>query len=221
MNPPLDSGDERSLSRRDALQWMLAAGLAAALPTSALGEPTLASAAPVTGKPYGMDAVLNKSYKPGDLWPLTLSGEQRTVASALADVVIPADEKSPAASAVGVPEFIDEWVSAPYPDQQADRTKVLALLAYVEKEAVNRFGKSFAGASSDQQIAIVDEIAYAPRAAERLKATAANFSAFRNLVLGGFYSTPQGMADVGYLGNKPMTRWDGPPKEVLVKLGLA
>ena len=168
-----------------------------------------------------MDAVLNKSYKPGDLWPLTLSGEQRTVAAALADVVIPADEKSPAASAVGVPEFIDEWISAPYPDQLADRTKVLALLAYVEKEAVNRFGKSFAGASSDQQIAIVDEIAYAPRATERLKATAVNFSAFRNLVLGGFYSTPQGMADVGYIGNKPMTRWDGPPKEVLVKLGLA
>ena len=51
MNAPLDSSDERSLSRRDALQWMLAAGLAVALPTPALGEPTLASAAPVTGKP--------------------------------------------------------------------------------------------------------------------------------------------------------------------------
>lgn len=215
-----DSSADHSLSRRDALQWMLAAGLAAALPAPALGEPILTSASQVTGHPYGMDAVLNKVYKPGDLWPLTLSADQRRVAAALADVILPADEKSPAASAVGVTEFIDEWVSAPYPDQSADRSKIQEVLIYVEREAQNRYGKSFASTTVEQQTVIVDEIAYIPRASETRKTVAAYFSVFRNLVLGGFYSTPEGMADVGYIGNTPMTRWDGPPKEVLAKLGL-
>ena len=213
--------DERGLSRRDALQRMLVAGLAVTLPLPVLAEPTLTPAAPVTGRPYGTDPVLNKTYKPGDLWPLTLSADQRQVTAALADVVIPSDEKSPAASAVGVPEFIDEWVSAPYPEQQADRAKVTQLLVHVERQAEDRFGKSFAALSAEQQDSIVGPIAYGPKATEKDRPMAAHFSLFRNLVLGGFYSTPQGMADVGYIGNKPMPRWDGPPHEVLVKLGLA
>ncbi len=221
MDFSLEPTDERGLSRRDALQRMLAAGLAVTLPLPALAEPAMTPAAPVTGRPYGMDPVLNKTYKPGDLWPLTLSADQRQVTAALADVVIPADEQSPAASAVGVPEFIDEWVSAPYPEQQADRTKVIQLLVYVESQAEDRYGKSFAALSIEQQDSIVSPIAFSPKAIEKNRVMATHFSVFRNLVLGGFYSTPQGMADVGYIGNKPMPRWEGPPHEVLVKLGLA
>lgn len=221
MDFPSEPSQEQGLSRRDALQRMLAAGLAVALPIPAIAEPVLTPAAPVTGHPYGMDPVLNKTYKPGDLWPLTLSSDQRQVTSSLADIVIPADEKSPAASAVGVPEFIDEWVSAPYPEQQSDRAKVIQLLAYIERQAEDHYGKSFAALVPEQQDAIISPIAYGPKADEPHRTMASNFSVFRNLVLGGFYSTPQGMADVGYIGNKPMPRWDGPPLEVLVKLGLA
>ena len=57
-----------------------------------------------------------KVYAAGELWPLTLTKEQRATATALCDLIIPADDTSPAASSVGVVDFIDEWISAPYPE---------------------------------------------------------------------------------------------------------
>jgi hypothetical protein len=42
----------------------------------------------------------------------------------------------------------------------------------------------------------------------------------RDLIAGGYYTTPEGMKDIGYRGNISMASWDGPPKEVLEKLGL-
>ncbi len=57
-----------------------------------------------------------RTYRPGELWPLTLTPAQRRLAAVLVDLIIPADEHSPSAPAVGVVDFIDEWVSAPYPD---------------------------------------------------------------------------------------------------------
>ena len=89
--------DPSRLTRREALQWVIAAGAAISLPSfPALAE----EAAPVTGKPYGTDPVLNRTYKAGDLWPLTLAAGQRRTVTALSDLILPADDHSPAASAV-------------------------------------------------------------------------------------------------------------------------
>ncbi len=60
------------------------------------------------------------------------------------DIIIPADARSPSASAVGVVDFIDEWVSAPYPAFQRDRGIVLGGFAWLDDEAARRFGKAFA-----------------------------------------------------------------------------
>jgi hypothetical protein len=38
--------------------------------------------------------------------------------------------------------------------------------------------------------------------------------------MGGFYTTPQGMKDIQYLGNVPLTQFDGPSTEVLQFLKL-
>jgi hypothetical protein len=37
---------------------------------------------------------------------------------------------------------------------------------------------------------------------------------------GGFYTTPEGTKDIGYVGNVALTRFDGPPPEVLQRLGI-
>jgi hypothetical protein len=50
-------------------------------------------------------------------------------------VIIPADDDSPSASAVGVPDFIDEWISSPYPAQAGDRRIVLDGLQWIDDEA--------------------------------------------------------------------------------------
>ena len=53
-------------------------------------------------------------------------------------------------------------------------------------------------------------------------ATAAKFFAkFRDLTAGGFYTTPVGMKDIGYTGNTPLAKFDGPPLAALKKAGLA
>src|SRR5690242_19058076 len=110
------------IDRRTALKWMMAASATMALdPRFSRGAE---SAAPA-GKGYGTDPDLVPHYRPGELWPLTFNEAQRRTAAALCDMIIPADEHSPAASTVGVVDFIDEWISAPYPNQQGDREIVL------------------------------------------------------------------------------------------------
>jgi choline dehydrogenase-like flavoprotein len=53
------------------------------------------------------------------------------------------------------------------------------------------------------------------------KETDQNFMWWRARMLGGFYTTPQGSKDLGYVGNVPLLEFPGPPPEVLKHLGLA
>lgn len=204
------------MDRRTALKWMLAA----ATSTAFLTRRAEGQAGPPAAKGYGTDPDLMKHYQAGELWPLTLTEEQRRTAAALSDVIIPADAESPAASTVGVVDFIDEWISAPYPDQQADRAIVLPGLAWIDEEATKRFGQAFVALDDAQKTAICDDICYAPKAAPEFKAGARFFATYRNLTSGGFYSTPTGRKDLRYIGNMPLATFDGPPPEVLRQAGL-
>jgi hypothetical protein len=47
------------------------------------------------------------------------------------------------------------------------------------------------------------------------------FKRFRHLAAGGYYTTPQGMRELGYVGNTPSANFDGPTPEALKHLGLA
>jgi hypothetical protein len=142
------------------------------------------------------------------------------ITSALCDVIIPADGKSPAASAVGVVDFLDEWISAPYPDQVGDREIVLPGLAWLEEESVKRFSRAFAGLDDAQKAAICDDICHTAKAQPEFRPAARFFATFRDLTAGGFYTTPPGRQDLGYVGNMPLATFDGPPPEVLRQAGL-
>jgi hypothetical protein len=205
--------NEFHVDRRTALKWVLAAAAALQLP-----KPTFADSMVKSG--YGKDPDILKIYKPDSLWPLTLSKPQRATATALSDVIIPADAQSPAASAVGVVDFIDEWISAPYPDNVRDKPVVLEGLAWIDAESQRRFKKDFAKLADAQRTAICDDISSAKPKAEFAKA-AEFFTRYRSLTAGGFYTTPVGTKDLGYVGNVALTSYDGPPPEVLKKLGLA
>ena len=183
---------------------------------------TCRASAPVPEPPtgYGGDPDLMKYYKPGDLWPLTFTKEQRRTAAALCDVIIPADEKSPSASSVDVPDFIDEWISAPYPEQIADRKIIVEGLAWLDGESQKRFQQPFADLTTVQQQKICDDICHAPKAKSEFAKAAIFFAKFRNLTAGGFYTTPAGWKDIQYVGNVPLTQFEGPPPEVLAHLGL-
>ena len=215
----MSAAEPNRIDRRTAIKWISSAALTAALAPRALeGKPVHLVGATVGG--YGTDPDLLKTYHPGDLWALTFTAEQRQTAATLCELIIPADEHSPSAAALGVPDFIDEWISAPYPEQQEDRKPVLDGLAWMEAESKQRFDKDFASLSEEQKHAICDDVCHGAKAKKEFKTAAKYFSKFRSLTAGGFYSTPVGMADIGYVGNTPLAKFDGPPQEVLDRLGV-
>jgi hypothetical protein len=71
-----------------------------------------------------------------------------------------------------------------------------------------------------QQIAVVDSIAYPEKAKPELKQGVAFFSAIRDLVATGFYTSEIGVKDVGYMGNVP-NQWNGVPADVLKQYKLS
>jgi len=203
------------MDRRTTLQWMLAA---AAMP---VWDGALAAGATKKVTGYGTDPNLVKTYRLGELWPLTFTELQRRTAAALCALIIPADEQSPSAADLQVHLFIDEWVSAPYPRHVKDRRQILHGLGWIERDAKQRFGASFANSSEAQQRIICDEICWEAQAAPRLAEAAKFFARFRDLTAGGFYTTPAGAKDLRFVGNKPSQTFDGPPADVLKIVGVA
>lgn len=206
--------EPQRMDRREAIKWVLAA-------TATVSLLDLHSfGATAAAKGYGGDPDLMRYYQPGDLWPLTFTKEQSRAVAALCDVIIPEDDKSPNASSIRVPDFIDEWISAPYPQQIDDRKIILEGLDWLDTESKKRFAKSFADLADDQKIKICDDICFSPKARPEFQGAARFFAKFRNLTAAGFYTTRQGWKDIQYVGNVPLTKFDGPPPEVLAYLGL-
>jgi hypothetical protein len=204
------------MDRRTTIKWVLAASAAWPL----LEKHAARAGSAPTARGYGKDPTLAANYRPGELWPLTLTTAQRRLAGILADIIIPADDRSPGASAVGVVEFIDEWVSAPYPTHQRDRNTVLDGFTWLDAEAARRFGKEFSDLDSASQHGICDDICDESRAAAAFGAAAHFFALYRDLTAGGFYSTPVGRKDLDYIGNTPLASFEGPPPALLKKLNL-
>ncbi len=204
------------MDRRTTLKWVLAASAVGPL----LRQRDARAYSTPTARGYGTDPNLAVNYHPGELWPLTMTSVQRRLAGILSDIIIPADDHSPSASTAGVVDFVDEWVSAPYSDFQRDRGIVLGGFAWLDAEGARRFGKEFVELDFAGQLSICDDICDAARAADALREAARFFALYRDLTAGGFYSTPLGRKDLGYIGNVPLASFDGPAPALLESLGL-
>jgi hypothetical protein len=204
------------LSRRDVIKWFAAAAAASQVAPFI----SLAQNAPPAAQGYGTDPKVAGVFKAGDFWPLTLTSAQRKTVTSLADVILPADSLGPAASAVRVPDYIDEWVSAPYPKQKKDRGTILGGLKWIDQESNKRFKKGFANISAKQQTAICDDLCIQNHKDSDLKKAASFFRSFTGLCMGAYYSTQEGWKAIGYIGNVPTATFDGPSQEVLDKLGV-
>lgn len=216
------------INRRDALKILAAGTAAAAAPTPLAGQalPVLDPATPPVpvgrqangprGTPTDPDLV-----RPQVWWPLVLTADELAGLAPLCDLIIPADERSPAASAVGAPAYINEHVSAPYDPQRRDLITVRGGLVWLDGESQRRFQKRFRDCTLAERTAIAEDIHYPAGARPEFRAGARFFSLIRNLTATAFYATPEGMRDLGYMGNTPQAAWNGPPPEVLRHLGLS
>ena|SRR5579872_4366693 len=207
------SDNPRRMARREALKWVAATvTLFPALDWNAAGT--------ARKFPAGHSLTDPDVLHPFVPWELTLTPEELRTVTALCDVIIPADDKSPCASQVGIPDFIDEWVSAPYPIQEADRKQIRDGLAWLNGEAQKRFAKAFDALTDEQKTRICDDICFVPKAKPEHKEAGEFFARFRDLTATGFYTTKEGMKDLQYLGNTPQLAFKDPPKEVLEHLKL-
>ena len=136
----------------------------------------------------------------------------------LADLIIPADERSGSATDAGVPEFID-FMMTDTRDASLP-VRIRGGLAWINAESRRRFGHDFAEATAEEQVAILDDIAFPLTARPEMSQGVAFFNRFRDLVASGFWSSEMGVRDLQYIGNVPVVRWEGCSAEALRKLGV-
>ena len=134
----------------------------------------------------------------------------------LADIIIPKDEVSGSASEAKVPEFIEFIVK----DMPTHQVPMKGGLRWLDMQCLKRYEKSFKDCSHQQQIELVDMIAYPKKANPEMSQGVKFFSLIRDLTASGFYTSEIGVKDLGYAGNK-VNQWNGVPDDVLQQYKLA
>ncbi|HEY4210840.1 MAG TPA: gluconate 2-dehydrogenase subunit 3 family protein [Steroidobacteraceae bacterium] len=160
----------------------------------------------MTSHGYGGDPDLQRRQVS---WPRILSASHLDLLHELCDWVLPAEPPHRSAGELGVQHFIDEWLGAPYPQMQADREMILNGLEALSRLCDSRLGLAFTVATADQQTALFKELCTSDRA----------FSAFGRrlveLICAGYYTTRDGHAAIGYIGNVPLDRFPAPPEALV------
>jgi len=191
------------LTRRTALKYATLVTLGA---QGWHGFPGYAAVSPLRG--YGADPNLLKRPV---TWPRTLTSSQVAMLASLCNIILPVDPPHPSAASIGVHEFLDEWVSAPYPQMQTDRTVIVNGLVALDNTTRDALGIPFAEAELSDQTAVFDRVCDA-------EVTTGFTRRLIELVCDGYYTTREGHAAIGYVGNVPLGSFPGPPPGVVVHL---
>lgn len=210
------------MKRRDSLKYIAAGALATG--TLAIGcKPGEQKSEPATATPDKKTGVYRyedeKAHEEEvEKMPDFLNAHEMATITILADIIIPKDEVSGSASEAKVPDFIQFTVK----DQPYLQTPVRGGLRWLDMQCLNKYEKAFKDCTAQQQIEVVDLIAYPERAKGKpeLAQGVAFFSLLRDLTATGFYTSEIGVKDIGYAGSQP-NQWNGVPDDVLKQYGLA
>jgi gluconate 2-dehydrogenase gamma chain len=167
--------------------------------------------------PYGINRMKEELAHEKEIIATTFftPHEMATIAI-LADIIIPKDEVSGSAGDAKVPDFI-EFIVKDMPEHQ---TPMRGGIRWLDLQCLKRFENSFKDCNHDQQMQMVDEIAWPKKAKPEMAQGVSFFNLMRNLTATGFYTTEIGGKDVGYLGNVP-NQWNGVPADVLKQYNIA
>jgi hypothetical protein len=169
----------KSKSRRDSLKIIGAVGSTCAFPFSAdtlYGQHTHPAPGTVQIAPAG--PYKSKNFGEGEF----------AVISRLADLIIPPTD-TPGAVAAGVPQYIDEVVTA----NPGHKQRFRAGIARLDSAASAQFGKKFLELDESQQIAILKPLH---------DAADSFFVLVKNMTADGYYTSHAGLVEeLGYKGN--------------------
>jgi hypothetical protein len=142
--------------------------------------------------------------------------EERKKLSVLVDIIMPKDAESPAATELGVVDFMEFIMK----DQPSYQTPMRGGLMWLDTQSKKMFSKKFVALTPADRLKVVDLIAYPNKAKKEHSQGVSFFNLMRNLTATGFFTTEMGVKDLGYMGNTP-NKWDGVPDDVLKQYNLS
>ena len=209
---------DSAFSRRDVFRLFAAATAAGAmLPKEAVAQPPQ----PLTRgvKNTLSDPDYTQKIIP---WEKPLTEAEVATLAVICDIILPGDGADlPMPSKIGVPDFLNEWVGAPYQDTIDDFEILRGGLAWLHSHSDGLHGKRFDDLTPAQQTGILDTICDPAKTTPDLAPGARFFKRLRMLTLGGYYTHSSTWKSLGYVGNVPIAGpYPGPPPEVIKLLGL-
>ena len=184
------------LSRRDLLQSIaLSVTLGGLSPAAAQHVHSLAAEEKTSSGVYKAKALNPHEYQ-------TLER--------LADLIIPADDKSPGAVASGTCEFIDLLAS--------QNPRLLDIytggIGWLDQATKRRYSSDFLTAKPNQQTALLDLIAYRWNESSELGPGIEFFDWARRMVVDAYYTSPAGIKALGYMGNTSVSKFEIPQEAI-------
>jgi hypothetical protein len=205
------------MKRRDNIKLLLAGSIGASLATteSCKSKDEHTASSTVSPDLYGRTKE-ELEHDKKVIADTFFTPEELTTVTILSDIIIPKDEVSGSATDAGVPAFI-EFMMKDQPNQQLP---MRGGLQWLDNLCNDTYGTIFSKCTHDQQIQVIDRIAYPDKALPEMKPGVKFFNLMRNMVATGFFTSQIGIKDIGYKGNQP-NEWDGVPPEILAKHGFA
>lgn len=142
--------------------------------------------------------------------PRFFTSSEYATLRALADLIIPADENSRGAIDAGAAEFIDYICSLSSDQGSYFRDG----LRWIDDEMKRRSRATFTEAPRDEQTKLLDLIAFRRNSTEQTAVGVNFFSVLRGIVVDAYYTSPTGMAGIGYMGNQVLDSFTVPDEAV-------
>lgn len=190
--------DKEQLTRRDAIKTIgVGVGVIASLPV-------LGNSQELASHDHSNHSAQAAAAAKAQPLKFFTEEENKTVIE-MSERIIPADDHSPGATAAHVNEYIDLVVSeSPEATKQTWREG----LAAINKMSREKFGKPFADAGADQQIALLTEISKNERSPQTVEERF--FRTIKYSTIDGYYTSEIGIKkELQYKGNSFLKEFAG------------
>jgi len=144
--------------------------------------------------------------------PGRLNTHEFATVTRLAELIVPADAGGGSGVDAGAPEFIDLLCG-----QNEELANIYqGGLAWMDATMRRRAGSTFVDAAAIEQTALLDALVAAERSDTpgELGPGVSFFDWVRRMTVDAYYTSPSGIADVGYQGNQVLDRFEVPSEAI-------
>ena len=136
--------------------------------------------------------------------PKTLTAHEYDTLKTLCEIIVPG------ATSGGAAEFVDT-LSSQNPEMSAIYT---GGLAWLDQAMKREYSADFLGAKAADRTAMLDRIAYRRNETPELAAGIRFFAWVRRMTVDAYYTSPAGIKDVGFVGNKGQAQFQVPQEAI-------